>query len=363
MRNFYKIVLLALVVATIAPAKAGNPDRVGQSGGMELLIDPWPRSSGWHGAYTSGVSGVEALRHNVAGLIDIHETEFLFGRTSYMRGSGVNINSFGFAQTLGEANSNAIGVSVMSMDYGEIEQTTVNQPSGGLGTYSPNFVNIGAAFTKKFSQSIRGGAVFRVISESIPDVSATGVALDAGIQYVTDITGQGQDRSRLGIALRNVGTPMKYSGNGLTYRSTIQGNDYAQTLQMRSKSFELPSLLNIGISQDFYPGDTTIHKLTVAANFTSNSFIRDQFQLGLQYGFKDFVQVRAGYNYEDGMLEDEGGRKPLYAGPSAGISFNIPFSKVTKEETDFEKHFGIDYSFRMTNKYQGVHTLGGRLNF
>ena len=44
---------------------------------------------------------------------------------------------------------------------------------------------------------------------------------------------------------------------------------------MRVDAFELPSLLNIGGSYDFNYG--TDHRLTVAGNFTSNSFSKDQF--------------------------------------------------------------------------------------
>jgi hypothetical protein len=46
---------------------AGNEQRAGQAGASELLINPWARSSGWGGANTAGIKGLEALNLNVAG--------------------------------------------------------------------------------------------------------------------------------------------------------------------------------------------------------------------------------------------------------------------------------------------------------
>ena len=62
------------------------------------------------------------------------------------------ISSFGFSQKVGE--SGVLGFSVMSMDFGDIEITTVELPEGGLGTYSPKFMNIGISYAKIFSNSI-----------------------------------------------------------------------------------------------------------------------------------------------------------------------------------------------------------------
>ena len=59
-----------------------------------------------------------------------------------------NISSFGFAQKIGE--SGTVAMSVMSMDFGEIEITTTDLPDGGIGTYSPRFMNIGMSYAHIF---------------------------------------------------------------------------------------------------------------------------------------------------------------------------------------------------------------------
>ena len=140
-------IVLTLILAEIfysSDIYAGNEQRSGQAGASELLINPWSRSSGWGTANVAGVRGLEGLYSNVAGLAFTEKTELIFSQTSWLQyGSKMfdanesvsNISSFGFSQKVGE--SGVLGMSVMSMDFGEIEITTVELPDGGIGTFSP----------------------------------------------------------------------------------------------------------------------------------------------------------------------------------------------------------------------------------
>ena len=71
-----------------------------------------------------------------------------------------NISSFGISQRVGE--SGALGFAVMSMDFGNIEITTVDLPDGGIGTYAPKFMNMALSYAKIFSNSIYGGVTMRL---------------------------------------------------------------------------------------------------------------------------------------------------------------------------------------------------------
>src|ERR1017187_6798978 len=162
---------------------AGNDQRAGQAGATELLINPWARSSGWGGANSASCQGLEAMFLNVAGTAFTQKTELLFASTNYLEGSGIRINAFGFTQKVGE--SGVFGLAISSMSFGDIPITTTAQPEGGLGTFSPSYLNFGLSYAKTFSHSIYGGMAIKIISESISNVSTGGICLDAGIQYVT----------------------------------------------------------------------------------------------------------------------------------------------------------------------------------
>ena len=161
---------------------AGNPDRAGSAGASELLINPWARSSGWAGANMASVHGLEAIYLNVAGIAFTKNTELLFSKTKWLVGSDIDINAFGLTQKIGETS--VFGVGIMSMGFGDIMRTTVEVPEGGLGTFSPPYLNLGLSFAKEFSKSIYGGMTVKVISETTSDITSRRVALSSGIQYV-----------------------------------------------------------------------------------------------------------------------------------------------------------------------------------
>ncbi len=363
MFNFQRRLFAGLMVLLcVGVAWAGNPDRAGEAGAYELTINPWSRSAGLMGMNSSRVLGLEAERINVAGLAFTHKTEVLFSRTHLMQGTDIFINSFGIAQRLGkqDENANVISLSFMALDFGEIERTTTSNPEGGLGTFKPQFFNIGVAFSREFSKRIYAGALLRVVSERIDNLRAFGFCVDMGIQYVTGPL----DNVRFGISLRNVGTPMKFGGDGLIFRGLAPEGEYQQSISQRTEKFELPSLLNIGASYDFYldnmsnekdkPHD---HRLSVLFNFTSNSFGKDQVGGGLEYSWKDFLMIRAGYRWEKGIFDDAE-RTSVYLGYSGGFSAQFPLKKDKKDSPTI----GIDYAYLATSPFKGTHHYGIRFN-
>lgn len=346
MKKVYIIIISVLWLGGYQ-AQAGNPDRQGESGAYELLMNPWARSAGLHTLSTANITGVEAMRLNVAGMGRINKLEVYVGNTNYLQGTGIQMNSFGVVSRTGERG--AIGVSLMALDFGDIEVTTTDQPGGTGTTFSPNFFNLGLAYAHTFENKISVGITLRLVSESIADVSAFGFALDAGIQYVT---GE-EDNFRFGISLRNVGSPMRFSGEGLSTPAPSPDGSYELTLSQRSANFELPSALNIGFSYDLRFG--TQHRLTPLANFTSNSFSRDQLGAGIEYALNELFMVRTAYKLDLGNIPSE--EEALYNGLAFGATVDFPINKDNKDT-----RLGLDYAFRSTRVWGGTHNIALRLS-
>ncbi len=344
-----KSFILAGALTTVSASYAGNEDRAGSAGASELLVNPWARSSGWADAGVSSVKGLEAMFVNVAGLSGADKTEVIFTHTNWMsKLSGISLNNFGIAQRVGETA--VIGLSFMSLDFGDIMRTTTELPEGGLGVFNPKYSNINLAFAKQFSSSISGGLNVKLISEAISDVKASGVAFDAGVRYVTGEN----DKIKFAISLKNVGGPMTFSGQGLFLEMLNTQTNTNIAMVQRVSNFELPSLLSIGASYDFIFNEN--HTLTVAGAFTSNSFMKDQFRLGGEYKMnaeKAMFALRAGYAFEKGILKKET-RTTNLTGFNAGFSVDFPFGKS-------ESPIGLDYTYRAST-FGGIHTLGVRVN-
>jgi hypothetical protein len=262
-----------------------------------------------------------------------------------MGSANIGLNSAGFAQRLSE--SDVIAISVQSLNYGDIAITTVANPEGNIGFFSPraNIFNIG--YAKKFSSTISGGINFKVISENISNLKSSGIAIDAGIRYVTG----DKEQIKFGIALKNVGPVMRYKGDGLSQQVSYVSTGFIGSLEQRSATYELPSLLSIGGSYDFI--FTPENKLNLALGFTANSFSKDQFRVGLDYGMiseKMAFNIRAGYVYEKDILSEEN-RSNALVGPTAGFSLDALVGKS-------KSALGLEYCARFAGVFGIIHTMG-----
>ncbi len=350
-KNLYTSILVLCFLVVSTAGYAGNPDRQGEAGASELLFNPWARSAGLHTLSTASITGVESMRLNVAGLGRIKDSELLIGNTRLYEGTDITLNSLGYAKRVG--SNGAFGVSLVAVDFGDIEVTTVDRPEGTTATYSPSFFHMGFGYAYTYDNKISVGVLFRGISESLTDVSAFGFAIDAGVQYVTG----DKDEFKLGISLRNVGSPMSFNGEGLSFQGPAPGRDNVQlTFNQRSENFELPSILNIGLSYDFYFVEDIY--LRAMGNFTSNAFSLDQVGVGAElYFLKNFV-LRGGYRADVGSLTVEStGSQSIYSGLALGASVEVPFKRGS------EQMLGIDYGYRATDPYDGTHNVSLRLAF
>lgn len=354
MRN--KIIhTIALSLLSIPTVFAGNPDRAGGAGGTQLLINPYGRSAGLMGSSTASVRGAESFHFNIGGLAYTKGTDISVSYVNYLQGADVFIRNATFAQNLGSGN--VVGLSFNSFDFGNIPITTEAQPDGTLGTFSPQVLNIGVAFAKQFSNSITGGVNVRIISEGISNVRASGICLDGGVQYQTSITQAKKsikkEDFRFGIALRNLGPNMSYSGSGLSFRSINPVTGADRRAYMGSESFNLPALVNIGASYDMRldqkESDTYFHKLTWHGNFNYNSFSANVIALGAEYSYKGMVMLRGGYNYSENIHSSDDYRTQYY-GFAGGFGFKLP---ISKSGTDLM----IDYAYAPTRVFNGVHNI------
>jgi hypothetical protein len=339
--NYMLIFMLGLNVVGFA----GNEDRVGSAGAAHLLINPWARGSALGDAGIANMNGLEATFTNIAGLAFTDKTQIKFNYSNWMGSAGIGLNSAGFAQRLSE--SDVISVSVQSLNYGDIPITTVANPEGNIGVFSPraNIFNVG--YAKKFSSTISGGINFKVISENIFNLKSNGIAIDAGIRYVTG----DKEKIKFGIALKNVGPVMRYKGDGLAQQVSYVSTEFIGSLEQRSATYELPSLLSIGGSYDFIFSDES--KLNLALGFTANSFSKDQFRLGLDYGMITdnlAFNVRAGYVYENGITSVEN-RSNALIGPTVGFSLDALVGKT-------KSALGLEYCARFAGVFGVIHTMG-----
>ena len=392
MKRIYLILLISILGLVSSDLFAGNHQRAGQAGASQLLVNPWARTTGWGEAGVACVTGYESMHLNVAGLAFTKKLEVGFNNSQYLVGSGLQVNAAALAIRVGE--NSVLGAMVNVYNWGEIEKTSENMPEGGFGTYKPGYATIGVSYAREFSNSIYGGITIKMLNEHTDNIKSSGFAIDAGIQYITgfgkykDI--RNRDNIHFGITMKNVGTTMKYTGDGMTFVG-FSPTGTLMSVENRSQEYELPSLIKIGLSYHIRLAPKvdeeedvvySNHNLAIALNFTSNSFTKDQFHVGIEYSFMEYLFLRAGYTYEKGLYSVND-CTTWFTGPSAGISLQAPLKKreggksssrlsdgsspkkaiygLNTTSVSTRPVLAIDYSYRFTNIMGGVHTFGLRV--
>lgn len=342
-----KVLGLSLSILSM-PLFGGNPQRVGSAGASELLINPWAMNAGMNSANVAGARGVEAIFMNIAGTAFTEGTEVAFTNTQWLVGADMFINAFGLTQKVG--TNGVLGLSLTSVNYGDIDVRTVNNPDGGLGTFSPNTSIITMSYAQKFTETIFGGVNLKVFNQNISNLSATALCIDAGVQYVTG----SRKQVKFGINLKNIGPSVAFSGDGFDVTLPVPGQGYSQSWQSRSAAFELPSTLNLGGAYDFDLGQDL--RFTLMGTFNSNSFQKDEYHVGGEFAFQEKFMLRGGYIFFDNRVDAM--NTNAFTGLAAGLSVDLPLSP------DDNTRFALDFSYRATRApFMGTYSTGIRVMF
>jgi len=334
-----KILLMIILIAT--SIYAGDVARKGTTGAEQLLVPVGARGIATGGAFLANISGLESIYYNPAGL-DVHpQTEAMFSYVNYL--ADINVSYFAIGTTLGDIGS--IGLDLKSFDFGDIPVTTEQFPDGTGETYSPSFVTLGFTYSKVLTDRISIGTNLKLISENIQNTSATGFAIDAGVQY------RFTESLMIGAAVKNIGTDMEYSGQDLTVRTGIPGSipgSSSGSYQVVTESFQIPSFFQLSLTYDMNINEQNI--LTFAGAYTANNSLEDIANLGMEYGFMNNFFVRGGYNF---LVEN-----------TSEYIYGLTFGAGINYQLEGGIGFAFDYAFRDVKDFPSAnHIFTIKLNF
>ncbi len=339
------IVFLSLVMILASSTDivfAGGGKRNGTAGAQELLIPVGARGLALNGSYVSGISGAEAIYYNPAGLnAGSDNVEVLFSQMTYI--ADINVSYAAVAAKFGDLGSMAL--SIKSLNFGDINTTTEENPQGDGTTFSPNFVTIGLTYANNLTDNIKIGATAKLITEKIVRVGATGFALDAGVQYSSFA---GIEGLSLGVALKNLGPQMSFDGPDLLRMATdASASRGVQFYQIDAAGFDLPSQLEIGMA---YAGELAqdVHGL-ITTTYQDNNFLNDEYKIGSELCFMNSFYVRGGYTYvPQSKTEDD-----LPFGPTFGAGLKV----------DSGVKIIVDYGYRSSKLFGGNNVFSIKIGF
>ncbi len=333
MNKKYRIqkLLAVLLLFSFTTLFASGEGRNGTAGAQELLIPVGARGIALGGANVANLSGVESIYYNPAGLGGMTGgVETMFSYMTYIADInlvyatvGINLYELGI-----------IGVTLKSLDIGDIPETTTLRNQGTGSYFSPSFSVMGVTYANFLTENIKAGVSFNLVSETIMNTSASGVAIDAGIQYNRFAYIEGL---QIGIALKNFGTQMSFDGPDLirtaTDNTTLRGGQF---YKIEAAGFELPSQMILGMSYTNQFDESFSSVISTA--FQNNNFANDQYKFAIEAGYQDMFFLRGGYSYVSEAVDniDEN-----IFGPTFGLGLKI----------QGELNIEFDFAYRLTEYF------------
>jgi len=344
--------LFTLIVVIASLGYAGGSNRSGTNAAPELLIPVGARDIAMGGASVATTGGIDAIYWNPAGLArSTFGTTAMFSHMSYIADIPVNYVAIAAAFS----GFGTLGFSLKALGIGDIPVTTADNPDGTGEVITPTFVTMGITYSRQLADNISIGVTTNLISERIDRVSSTGFAFNAGVQYsgLGNIPGL-----NIGVAIKNIGPQMTFSGTALTQAGTVGGDNRQGFYNIGAGSFELPSTIEIGASYTTKLSDES--GLTLASLFENNNFTADEYKIGAEYAFRDNFFVRGGWDLaqnatDNALTESPGVDKSTYLfGGTAGAGVHSVVGDLDVT---------LDYAYRAVKFLDASHTITIKLGF
>lgn len=290
--------------------------RVGTSSLQFLKIGNSARGTGMAETFVAVANDISSLNYNPAGLVLFSENGITFNHTQWF--VDTRLENFGGVFHFG---SNAVGLNVISLRTEDMKVTTEYQPFGTGDYFRFSDLSIGLSFARQMTDQFSFGATVKYVEEQLGDLKMKTVLGDLATYYKT-----GLGTSRFAVMISNFGGQVSPSGS-----VSLVGGRTVSNFQ----KFPPPTLFKIGFAME--PVMDKNNRLTTSIQLNSPNDNAENFSLGAEYAYKDFLFVRGGYKFNVDAESFSAG---------AGIKFPISFAKTNLDYSIAKyKELGFTHRF------------------
>lgn len=301
-------------------------EKVGVTAFQFLKVTPDARAAALGDAYSALARGADGMYWNPAAMLIGERFSANLSLVNYI--FDTRHSSLAIAY---QHRQFALGLMALNVNYGEIEVTDVAHlgflPDGSYNpgltgeVITPGALVLGAGFAQRLTNKFTYGIAGKYAREDFCLGDTTQKALviwDFGIHYAT-----GFRSVRLAATLRNFGPQVKYF-------------DYV---------YPLPQTLQIGLAANLFGEEALVfvnksHQLLLAVDLIQPRDYDQQYGIGAEYLFNNFLVLRIGYklNFDTENI-------------SGGVGLRL-------------KNLAFDYAYNTYGKYlAGVHRFSINFNY
>ncbi len=314
--------------------------KVGSTAAPFLTVSVGPRAIAMGSAFVGTSNDITALYWNPAGIARIPGNSAVFNVTNWI----ADIDYNWAAATINLGGAGTFGISVSSLDYGEMEITTLSEPDGTGGSFGAEDLAIGLSYAYNLTDRFSLGGTVKYIQQTIWNSKATSVAVDVGVLFTSDLAGL-----RIGASITNFGSTMNMTGSDLFVQHDVDpnifGNNDQILAELRTDEWPLPLTFRIGLAIDAFNIEN--HRVTIGADAIHPNDNDESLNVGAEYEFYNILSLRAGYkslfldNSEEGLTLGFGLKYDF--APGFGLFFDYAYQDVGVLDDTQHFSFGVNF--------------------
>lgn len=265
-----------------------NVSKKGTTAAPFLSIGQGARALSMGGAYVAVADDPSSIYWNPAGIADINCGSFMVDHTLWL--ADVQYNYIVGTLPIGEYGT--IGMSFTSSSIDEMQVTTTDKPEGNGETFSISDIAFSVAYAVKLTDKFTIGFNPKYVYQKIWKMSASAMAIDIGVKYVTPF-----DDAVLGMSISNFGSKMQMLGTSSSVLfdpdQSTTGNNGKIPATLTTGEWGLPLNFKVGIAYKIYSDESNKLLLAIDASHPSDNY--ESIDLGGEYTFNDFIFLRGGF--------------------------------------------------------------------
>jgi hypothetical protein len=279
---------LTLILIGLFGSLSFGQTKLAQTGFNFLAVSSDAQSSGMADAVTSltGFSG--AMSFNPASMAEMPTSlSANFAMNKWI--ADINYLSASVIISPYQGNYGNIGLSIQTVDYGDVEGTLVdrNNPNGYVetGVMNPSAYAIGLGYSKMISNQFGIGARVKYASQSLGEN-----------YFMSDAGNVTKKQNKADVVAYDFGTVYKTGVRSIVFGMSV--TNFSKEIRYESEDFQLPLLFSVGISASVFEliNQTVPNQaLILAVDWVHPRSHPEQVKVGLDYTFMQLLSLRVGY--------------------------------------------------------------------
>lgn len=315
MKNNNKIKYLILGFAFICSVNLFGQSKTGTTVGQFLKIEPSARISSMGNAGAGLYGEAVSSYFNPASLGRLNNSDIQFTHNNWL--ADINYN-----YAIGAIKVGGVGtfsVQVTSLNSGEIDVRTVEQPLGTGERYTVTNFALGVGYGLMLTDRVSVGLQLNYIQESIWHCDLQAFGLNFGVQYEVEKGGL-----LLGASVSNFGPRASYSGRDLyinyDFNTDKNGDNDKLPAELRTDTYSLPTVFRVGAAYPVKINESNQLLITAEATHPNDNY--ESVNVGAEWTLFNTFSIRGGYR-DIFIPETEGG---LMLGAGAKVEVNSVYN-------------------------------------